>query len=72
MGLLTATYLLSGLVLQAGYRKAEDPVIRQQLKWLRNGMLFGFAPFAILNAIPFVLDLPFQPVDRTTRWSPCL
>ena len=60
MGLLTATYLLSGLVLQQGYRKAEDPVIRQQLKWLRNGMLFGFAPFAVLNAIPFVLNLPFH------------
>ncbi|HEX4278460.1 MAG TPA: ATP-binding protein [Bryobacteraceae bacterium] len=61
MGLLTATYLVSGAVLQAGYRKAEDPVIRQQLKWLRNGMLFGFAPFALLNAIPYVLDLPFSP-----------
>ncbi len=61
MGLLTATYLLSGLVLQAGYRRSEDPVVRQQLKWLRNGMLFGFAPFALVNAIPYVLDLPFQP-----------
>jgi two-component system, NtrC family, sensor kinase len=60
MGLLTATYLISGLVLQAGYRKAEDPIVRQQLKWLRNGMLFGFAPFAVLNAIPYVLDLPFH------------
>jgi hypothetical protein len=67
MGLLTATYLISGLVLQAGYRKAEDPVIRQQLKWLRNGMLFGFAPFAVLNAIPYVLDLPFSPA--LTVWS---
>jgi two-component system NtrC family sensor kinase len=67
MGLLTATYLLSGFVLQAGYRKAEDPVTRQQLKWLRNGMLFGFAPFAAINAIPFVLDLPFSP--SFTVWS---
>jgi two-component system NtrC family sensor kinase len=67
MGLLTATYLISGLVLQAGYRKAEDPIIRQQLKWLRNGMLFGFAPFAVLNAIPYVLDLPFSPAF--TVWS---
>src|SRR5580698_912244 len=67
MGLLTATYLLSGVVLQAGYRKAEDPIIRQQLKWLRNGMLFGFAPFAVLNAIPYVLDLPFSPAF--TVWS---
>jgi two-component system NtrC family sensor kinase len=67
MGLLTATYLVSGLVLQTGYRRAEDPIIRQQLKWLRNGMLFGFAPFAVLNAIPFVLDLPFSPA--LTVWS---
>src|SRR5579863_9075682 len=64
MGLLTATYLLSGLFLQAGYRRAEDPVVRQQLKWLRNGMLFGFAPFAILNAIPYVLNLPFHPYQN--------
>jgi two-component system NtrC family sensor kinase len=61
MGLLTFTYLLSGVVLQAGYRGTEDPVIRQQLKWLRNGMLFGFAPFAILYAIPFVFDAPISP-----------
>jgi two-component system, NtrC family, sensor kinase len=67
MALLTITYLASGGVLQAGYRKAEDPVIRQQLKWLRNGMLFGFAPFAVLNAIPFVLDLPFSP--SFTGWT---
>src|SRR5579863_1382880 len=67
MGLLTATYLLSGVVLQDGYRKAEDPVIRQQLKWLRNGMLFGFAPFALLNAIPYILNLPFSP--SLTVWS---
>lgn len=67
MALLTATYLISGAVLQAGYRKAEDPIVRQQLKWLRNGMLFGFAPFAVLNAIPFILDLPFSP--SLTVWS---
>ncbi|MGD1068791.1 MAG: histidine kinase N-terminal 7TM domain-containing protein, partial [Bryobacteraceae bacterium] len=57
MGLLTAAYLLSGGVLQLGYRHAEDPIIRQQLKWLRNGMLFGFAPFGLLYAIPFVFDV---------------
>src|SRR5207245_8839604 len=28
---------------------------------LRNGMLFGFAPFAILYAIPFVFDVQISP-----------
>lgn len=67
MGLLTATYLASGVVLQFGYRHADDPIVRQQLKWLRNGMLFGFAPFALLNAIPYVLDLPFS--STYAGWS---
>jgi len=55
MALLTVTYIASGLVLQSGYKKSEDTVIRQQLKWLRNGILFGFAPFGILYAAPYVL-----------------
>jgi hypothetical protein len=61
MGLLTAAYVLSGIVLQTGYRHADDAIIRQQLKWLRNGMIFGFAPFGILYALPFVLDVPMSP-----------
>ena len=64
LGLLTITYIASGIVLQSGYRKAEDTVVRQQLKWLRNGILFGFAPFGILYAAPYVigtyvLDYPY-------------
>ncbi|MES1262612.1 MAG: ATP-binding protein, partial [Acidobacteriota bacterium] len=54
-------YLLSGFVLQNGYRQAEDPIIRQQLKWLRNGMLFGFAPFGLLYALPYIFDVQFSP-----------
>jgi len=61
LALLTVTYLSSGFVLQSGYRKSEDTVVRQQLKWLRNGILFGFAPFGILYALPFVFGVPFSP-----------
>jgi len=61
MGLLTAAYVLSGIVLQNGYCHAEDPIVRQQLKWLRNGMIFGFAPFGILYALPFVFDVQLSP-----------
>ena len=61
MGLLTATYIASAIVLQTGFRRSEDAVIRQQLKWLRNGMIFGFGPFAMLYAVPFVFNLPLSP-----------
>ena len=61
MALLTAAYLASGIVLGLGYRRAEDPVVRQQLKWLRNGVLYGFGPFAVLYAVPYVLNAPMSP-----------
>lgn len=61
MAVLTVSYILSGAVLQTGYMHAEDTVIRQQLKWLRNGVVFGFAPFGILYAAPYILGVPFSP-----------
>ena len=64
MALLSVTYLASGLVLQAGYRAAEDTVIRQQLKWLRNGVVFGFGPFALLYALPLVLNFEMSPYQN--------
>ena len=51
----TLTYLLGGLVLARAYRRAEDPMVRQQLKWLRNGAVVGVTPFAVLYALPYVL-----------------
>ena len=72
MGLLTGLYLIGGVVLAIETRRSEDPIIRQQLKWLRNGALFGFVPFALFYAIPYmtsgvglkyaVLTLPLLPL----------
>jgi signal transduction histidine kinase len=55
MGLLTALYLIGGVVLALETNRSEDPIIRQQLKWLRNGALFGFVPFAIFYSIPYII-----------------
>jgi PAS domain S-box-containing protein len=66
MALLTTSYVASAVVLQQGYRSAEDIIIRQQLKWLRNGMIFGFAPFTILYAAPYVFDWPLSPYMNYT------
>jgi hypothetical protein len=51
---LTLMYLSGGAVLSLALRKAEDPVTRQQLKWLRNGAVLGVVPFAVFNAVPYV------------------
>jgi signal transduction histidine kinase len=48
-------YLIGGVVLSMRARRAEDPVVRQQLKWLRNGSVCGILPFALLYVLPYAL-----------------
>ncbi|HUE02847.1 MAG TPA: ATP-binding protein [Bryobacteraceae bacterium] len=55
--LLIVPYVLGGLVLSRDYRKAEDPIVRQQLKWLRNGTFCGILPFTVLYVLPYALGM---------------
>src|SRR5207245_7373890 len=41
--------------LSVEYRKAEDPIVRQQLKWLRNGAFCGVVPYAFLYVLPYAV-----------------
>jgi two-component system NtrC family sensor kinase len=52
---LTGVYLLGAWVLDRTYRRMEDPVVRQQIKWLRNGAVLGVVPFAAAYAVPYGL-----------------
>jgi hypothetical protein len=49
----TVPYLAGALALAGEYRRAEDPIVRQQLKWLRNGALCGSLPFAVFYVLPY-------------------
>jgi signal transduction histidine kinase len=64
---LAATYLFGGWVLHRAYRRVEDPMIRQQIKWLRRGAILGAAPFALFYAIPYGLmgAIPNAYMDAT-------
>lgn len=53
--LSTVPYLIGGISLSLEYRRAEDPIVRQQLKWLRNGTFCGILPFGLLYVIPYAL-----------------
>jgi hypothetical protein len=57
LAFLCAAYLLGGTVLALQRRRAEDPIIRRQLTWLRNGALVGVLPFAAFYALPFIIGL---------------
>jgi hypothetical protein len=42
---------LSAGVFWRAQNRSDDPILRAQLSWLRNGILFGVAPFAMLYAL---------------------
>ena len=49
-----AFYLLGTAALTLDYRRADDPVVRRQLKYLRNGALVGLLPFIALYVAPYL------------------
>jgi signal transduction histidine kinase len=55
MVLWTLPYLAGAVALNAEYRRTEDTIIRQQLKWPRNGAFYGILPFAIFYVVPYAL-----------------
>ena len=52
-----AFYVLASLLFLNGYRQADTPLLRQQLKWLTRGAFLAVLPFTLLSAIPFLFDL---------------
>ena len=55
---LCAMYAAGGCVLWFQLRHAEDPIVRRQLTWLRNGALIGILPFAMIYAVPYLIGVP--------------
>jgi len=61
-----ALYLSAGFVVYGEYRRAEDPIVRQQLKWLRNGIFCGYLPYAVFYVVPFAMGaLPGEYLKMT-------
>jgi two-component system NtrC family sensor kinase len=54
LGFSLLVYFSGAVALGFDYAHAEDPVLRRQLKYLRNGALVGLTPFALLYALPYV------------------
>jgi len=46
-------YGLGAILLSVQYRRADDLLVRKQLKWLRNGTICGFLPCALFYILPY-------------------
>jgi two-component system, NtrC family, sensor kinase len=55
---LCSMYLAGGAVLAAQMRSAEDPIVRRQLTWLRNGAVIGILPFTLIYVVPYLMGVP--------------
>jgi two-component system NtrC family sensor kinase len=54
---LCAMYVAGGVVLAFQLRRAEDPIVRRQLTWLRNGALCGVLPFTLIYVVPYLMGV---------------
>jgi len=52
---LAIYYTAAALVFFINYRRADNPLTRQQLKWLTRGTMLAVTPFTILYAIPYLV-----------------
>jgi PAS domain S-box-containing protein len=53
MGFLVAMYLLGAAIVAWRQRRIDDSILRQQMKWVRNGAVLGILPFALCYAVPY-------------------
>ena len=54
---LTSMYLIGAVALSVEHNRTDDPIVRQQLKWLRNGAFSGILPFAVFYVLPYTLGV---------------
>jgi two-component system NtrC family sensor kinase len=58
LGYMAIYYVAAALVFSVNYRRADNPLTRQQLKWLTRGTLLAVVPFTLLYAIPYLVSGP--------------
>jgi PAS domain S-box-containing protein len=54
---LASYYVVAAVVFWVRYRGEEQPLQRQQLKWLSRGTLLTVLPFTALYVVPFLLNV---------------
>jgi signal transduction histidine kinase len=69
MTVWTLPYFIGAIALNSEYRRTEDTIVRQQLKWLRNGAFCGILPFAAFYVLPYVMGAVPNPYMKMSVLS---
>jgi len=54
MGYLAVLFVAAAGVLLYSYRRAETPILRQQLKWVTRGTILAITPFTLFYVVPYL------------------
>jgi two-component system, NtrC family, sensor kinase len=54
---LSLSYLSGAAVLSLERRRSDDSILRQQIKWLRNGAVLAIVPFTVLYVVPYTMGI---------------
>jgi two-component system NtrC family sensor kinase len=69
-GYVAAFYVTAALMFLVSYKRADSPLLRQQLKWVTRGTLLAVAPFTLFYAVPYLLQMkPPQPLTDVAYLS---
>ncbi|HEV3041791.1 MAG TPA: ATP-binding protein [Candidatus Angelobacter sp.] len=66
---LTMFFIVAAAVLWDSYRKANLPLLRQQMKWISRGTVLAIAPFTLFYVIPFLLGAVATPGMKISWFS---
>ncbi|MBI1896848.1 MAG: PAS domain S-box protein [Acidobacteria bacterium] len=69
LGYLTGVYLMGAISLTVQHRLADDAIVRQQLKWLRNGAALGLMPFTAFYVLPYLMGAVPGPYQQLAVFS---
>jgi two-component system, NtrC family, sensor kinase len=65
----TAYFVLAAVILWASYRKANIPIVRQQMKWISRGAVLAIAPYTIFYVIPYLNGALATPAMKLSAFS---
>ncbi len=67
LGFSMLVYFAGAAALGVNFAQEDDPMVRRQLKYLRNGALVGLIPFTLLYALPYIVGCGSHARDESER-----
>ncbi|HEV2961276.1 MAG TPA: ATP-binding protein [Candidatus Angelobacter sp.] len=66
---LALYFIVAAAVLWDSYRKANLPILRQQMKWISRGTVLAIAPFTLFYVVPFLSGAVATPGMKVSWFS---